>query len=331
MIDLRTAAQQALDGLCLWATGRDMDAVALNDLILRLEAALAEPQEPMAWTADMMGDKYKQAIGSKNCMQCAAAYMLGLPLAAVPDFEKAGPDAWESFEAFFAALGFTTEMLPPNLELLGDYLASGESERGTSHMVVMRDGKLLHDPHPSNAGLAAIQVVWVIARRAGPGKMVRTLRGSPEGTPLYTSPTQRPAQPVQEFASIPGTNVRVRLPVQEPVQEPDNGGKTGWPQGLLQDDCRGLSKWLASRPDARQRLREALAEQAQDTDCHAQGICQRSGYSLLGQHKPLSEVEIFKAYETGLGKKLPNMGASRAELIALTRIVERAHGIGGES
>lgn len=43
MSDLRTAAQQALEALGLWATGRDMDAVALNDLIFRLEAALAEP------------------------------------------------------------------------------------------------------------------------------------------------------------------------------------------------------------------------------------------------------------------------------------------------
>ena len=34
---------------------------------------------------------------------------------------------------------------------------------------------------------------------------------------------------------------------------------TGWPPGLLQDDCAGLSKWLASRPDARRRVREALA------------------------------------------------------------------------
>lgn len=40
---LREDAQQALEALCLWATGRDMDAVALNDLILRLDAALAEP------------------------------------------------------------------------------------------------------------------------------------------------------------------------------------------------------------------------------------------------------------------------------------------------
>ena len=50
----------------------------------------------------------------------------------------------------------------------------------------------------------------------------------------------------------------------EPVQKPGNGGRTGWPPGLLQDDCRGLSKWLASRPDARQRLREALAEPVQE-------------------------------------------------------------------
>lgn len=74
--------------------------------------------------------------------------------------------------------------------------------------------------------------------------------------------------------------IALRTALAQP-QEPDNGGKTGWPPGLLQDDCRGLSKWLASRPDARQRLREALAEQAQDTDCHAQGICQR---------KPLTET-----------------------------------------
>jgi hypothetical protein len=46
----------------------------------------------------------------------------------------------------------------------------------------------------------------------------------------------------------------------------NNGGKTGWPPGLLQDDCKGLSKWLANKPDAKRRVREALAEQpAQET------------------------------------------------------------------
>jgi hypothetical protein len=43
------------------------------------------------------------------------------------------------------------------------------------------------------------------------------------------------------------------------LKQPEQGGKTGWPPGLLQDDCRGLSKWLASQPDARRRVREAVA------------------------------------------------------------------------
>lgn len=56
MSDLRTAAQQALEALGLWATGRDMDAVALNDLIFRLEAALAEPQSGWdKWQAQKRG------------------------------------------------------------------------------------------------------------------------------------------------------------------------------------------------------------------------------------------------------------------------------------
>lgn len=50
-------------------------------------------------------------------------------------------------------------------------------------------------------------------------------------------------------------------------------------------------------------------------------------YTTSPQRKPLSEEEIYKAYEIALGKKLPNMGASRAELIEITRAVERAHGI----
>lgn len=116
-----------------------------------------------------MSDKYKQAPGSKNCMQCCAAYMLGLPVDSVRDFEREsheGVPAWDSMEAFFESHGFTAEMFPPTVEILGDYLASGTTDRGTSHMVVMRGGKLLHDPHPSNAGLQSVQAVWLIARKA---------------------------------------------------------------------------------------------------------------------------------------------------------------------
>jgi hypothetical protein len=36
--------------------------------------------------------------------------------------------------------------------------------------------------------------------------------------------------------------------------------RTGWPASpLAQDDHRGLFRWFASKPDARLRVREALA------------------------------------------------------------------------
>lgn len=38
------------------------------------------------------------------------------------------------------------------------------------------------------------------------------------------------------------------------------GGKTGWPPELLQDDSRQLSKWFASRLDARYVLRSVLIQ-----------------------------------------------------------------------
>ena len=61
---LREAAQQLLEALGLWSTGRDMDAVALNDLIFRLEAALAEPvQEPPCATRECM---------PSQCPNCAS-------------------------------------------------------------------------------------------------------------------------------------------------------------------------------------------------------------------------------------------------------------------
>ena len=40
------------------------------------------------------------------------------------------------------------------------------------------------------------------------------------------------------------------------------GGKTGWPPGLLQDDSRALFRWFATRIDARWTLRRALERPA---------------------------------------------------------------------
>ena len=65
MSDLRTAALRARDALALWSTGRDMDAVALNDLIAELDAALAEPQEPAIPWGKAIGVEQK-----RGCRVC---------------------------------------------------------------------------------------------------------------------------------------------------------------------------------------------------------------------------------------------------------------------
>ena len=39
----------------------------------------------------------------------------------------------------------------------------------------------------------------------------------------------------------------------------DNGGKTGAAPGMLQDDSRKLSRWLANQPHARQHVRDVCA------------------------------------------------------------------------
>ena len=45
----------------------------------------------------------------------------------------------------------------------------------------------------------------------------------------------------------------------------NNGGKTGWPPGLLQDDHSRLSKWLANRPGALYYYKQQqLKEQTND-------------------------------------------------------------------
>ena len=37
--------------------------------------------------------------------------------------------------------------------------------------------------------------------------------------------------------------------------------RTGWPPGLLQDDCRALSKWFAGRLGARRQIKDDLLDE----------------------------------------------------------------------
>ena len=55
--------------------------------------------------------------------------------------------------------------------------------------------------------------------------------------------------------------------------------RPGWPPGLLQDDDKKLSKWLASRPDSMLHAREAAAaiEKPMTTDTPKHGTVRWTG------------------------------------------------------
>jgi len=62
------------------------------------------------------------------------------------------------------------------------------------------------------------------------------------------------------YSLVPLYTTPPAAPVHEQTTTENNGGKTGWPPGLLQDDNSRLSKWFAGRPDARYQLRKHMKE-----------------------------------------------------------------------
>ena len=64
-----------------------------------------------------------------------------------------------------------------------------------------------------------------------------------------------------------------------------------------------------------------IEQEQHDTDCHAQGVCQRSGYSI-GERKPLTEDEIERLIQT-------YSGYCQDDFVSVARAIERAHGIKG--
>lgn len=62
-----------------------------------------------------------------------------------------------------------------------------------------------------------------------------------------------------------------------------------------------------------------------DTDCHLQGICQRSGYSIANTpRRPLTDEEIVTIWRQHNEQYNPHL----IDGLLFARAIERAHGIG---
>lgn len=103
-----------------------------------------------------------EALGADvgNCMQAAAASFLELPLDRVPNFIRMA-DPGRAMEHFFRGLGFELIEKPLGFVPPGYYFELGVSFFGHSHIVLMRDGALRHEPNPLGRGLMKREgVLW---------------------------------------------------------------------------------------------------------------------------------------------------------------------------
>lgn len=98
-----------------------------------------------------------------DCTECSVATLLAIPRAEVPCFHGAdGPVGfWDRLDEFFAARGMYLHRFDGTWTFPCLYLAGGRTARETNHMVVMRDGELFHDPHPSGSGLTEMRHAFI--------------------------------------------------------------------------------------------------------------------------------------------------------------------------
>lgn len=84
----------------------------------------------------------------------------------------------------------------------------------------------------------------------------------------------------------------------ERLAQPERGGRTGWPAGMLQDDSPQLSKWLASKPDARRHAREAAEAVRLARAVRAHPRCGYPHCACVGQCFVASQPGSYGALES---------------------------------
>lgn len=97
-----------------------------------------------------------------DCMRTAVAALLDLPTEAVPHFVLfEAPGVWfQVFNMWLEGRGLRIKPLARGA-VDRQCLAIGMSPRGVEHVVVWGPDGLVHDPHPSRAGIEARQF-WAI-------------------------------------------------------------------------------------------------------------------------------------------------------------------------
>jgi hypothetical protein len=103
---------------------------------------------------------------SGNCLQACIASILEMDIDEVPHFVERKSADWfdvmnqwliDNAECYLLPLNQWMRDFTPH----GYALASGDSPRGIPHSVVVCDGVVVHDPHPSKGGILKVREYWL--------------------------------------------------------------------------------------------------------------------------------------------------------------------------
>ena len=98
-------------------------------------------------------------------MQACIASIFNLPMESVPHFLE-HKNWFKALREFLTTQGFTLyerHATENGLHIPSGYhLVCGPAERGCDHVVVYHNGRMFHDPHPSNAGLLKVTDLWLL-------------------------------------------------------------------------------------------------------------------------------------------------------------------------
>ena len=120
-------------------------------------------------------DKLYSPVGlaNGNCFPACLASLLDLPLWMVPPFDQMfGRSDWRKRVDEWLARAFGLKMVRGSghdfAELPEFYIANGPSPRGVDHSTIYSGGKMVHDPHFSDAGIAEVLWTWHLAPADAP-------------------------------------------------------------------------------------------------------------------------------------------------------------------
>lgn len=121
----------------------------------------------------ILSDKSNGIYG--NCLVTCYASYFDLKADECPQFQflfdcKSPEGFWDEVVALWLRqMGYVRQWTLDNDPFITEqyedyYFASGVSSRGVSHLVIYKDGKLFHDPHPSNDGLVEVTCFHTLAK-----------------------------------------------------------------------------------------------------------------------------------------------------------------------